>query len=116
MEKKKGSCHCRAVTYEAEVDLTEPVYECNCSHCARKGFLLTFVPEDQFELLSGEDNLMEYRFNRKAIQHLFCKTCGVQCFGRGEKDGKKMVAVNTRTLEDVDFDTLIRQPVDGKAY
>lgn len=116
MEKKKGSCHCKTVTYEAEVDLTQPVLECNCSHCARKGFLLAFVPEEKFKLLSGKDNLMEYRFNRKAIQHLFCKTCGVQCFGHGEQDGKKMVAINTRTLDDVDLTKLVKQPFDGQAY
>ena len=62
------------------------VISCNCSHCARKGFLLTFIPPEQFELLSGEDALTEYRFNTHNIAHLFCRDCGAQPFARGKRE------------------------------
>lgn len=104
------------VRYEVEADLTKAM-ECNCSHCSKKGFLLHFVPAKQFKLLSGEDGLSEYRFNTKKIAHLFCKTCGVQSFGRGEgPDGTSMVAVNARCLDDVDIKMLEIVPIDGKSY
>ncbi len=115
MKKYTGSCHCGAVRYEVETDLAK-VISCNCSHCHKKGFLLHFVPATQFILLSGEENLTDYRFNTEKIAHLFCKTCGVQSFGRGAgKDGVPMVAVNARCLDNVDTDTLEVTKVDGKS-
>ncbi|MBV8157673.1 MAG: GFA family protein, partial [Dyella sp.] len=44
-----GSCHCGRITFDVE---GEPagVMECNCTHCSRKGFLLWFVPREQFHL------------------------------------------------------------------
>ena len=39
-----GSCHCGAVTFTVAADAPTEAMSCNCSHCSRKGFLLTFVP------------------------------------------------------------------------
>lgn len=118
MSKHKGSCHCGAVKFSFEGDLSEPVMECNCSHCARKGFLLKFVPADAFTLETPDAELTEYRFNHKQIQHLFCPTCGIQAFGRGKdpSSGADVVAVNVRCVESVDLDALARQQVDGKSF
>jgi hypothetical protein len=114
--KHTGSCHCGAVRYEVTTDLAK-VMECNCSHCSRKGFLLTFVPLEQFTLISGEGELRKYQFNKMRIDHLFCGTCGVQSFARASgKDGKPMIGVNVRCLPDVDPKTLTITPVDGKSF
>lgn len=116
MQKYSGSCHCQAVTFEVDMELGE-VLSCNCSHCSKKGFLLAFVPQEQLNILSGEENLTEYRFNKKMIAHLFCKTCGIQGFSRAElPDGKKMSAINVRCLDGVDVDTLTIKKVDGKDF
>ena len=86
----KGSCHRGGVTFEAETNL-EPVIECNCTHCYRKGLLLAFVTPDAFRLKRGEDRLSEYLFNKHIISHRFCKTCGVEVFGMGKgPDGQPM--------------------------
>jgi hypothetical protein len=113
----KGGCHCGAVRYTVETDLAQ-VIECNCSHCSKKGFLLTFVTPDKFTLEAGDGALIEYRFNKHAIEHVFCKTCGVQSFARGRapKSGNEMRAVNVRCLEDVDVAALTIIPVDGKSF
>jgi hypothetical protein len=112
----QGGCHCGAVAYEVETDLAS-VMECNCSHCSKKGFLLSFVPAAQFKLLAGEDALTEYRFHKKQIAHVFCPTCGVQSFGRGKgPDGAEMRMINVRCLEGVDPATLTITQVDGKSY
>ncbi len=116
MEKRNGGCHCGAVRYSADLDLTKPVLECNCSHCQVKGMLLSFVPAAAFLLEKGEDELTEYRFNKKHIAHLFCKTCGVQAFGKGDGPNGPMVAINVRSLDGVDLTTLTRQAVNGKEY
>ena len=113
--KHPGSCHCGAVRFEVETDL-EQVIECHCSHCSRKGLMLTFVEPDAFNLLSGEEALSEHHFNRHAIHHLFCKSCGVQSFARGKRpDGAEMVAVNIRTLEDVDPWSMTTTHFDGRS-
>ncbi len=115
MAQHTGGCQCGKVRYRVETDLAQ-VISCNCSRCDRAGLVLTFTPVERFELLSGEDQLTEYRFNKHVIQHLFCKTCGIQSFARGQKpDGTKMVAVNVRCLDDVDRSRLTITPVDGKS-
>src|SRR5947209_6999302 len=108
-----GGCHCGSVRYRVTTDLAH-VIACNCSHCAIKGLLLTFVPPAQFELLSGADALSDYQFNRKVIHHLFCPACGVESFARGRKpDGTEMVAINARCLDGVDVAALTLVPFDG---
>lgn len=110
-----GSCHCGNVRYEIESDLAT-VIECNCSICSRAGYLLSFVPVDNFKLISGEDSLTSYFFNKKHIDHSFCKNCGVRAFGQGKgRDGKTMYAVNVRCLEGVDLKELAIKHVDGKS-
>ncbi len=110
------SCHCGAVKYSVELDLTKPVLECNCSHCQRKGFLLSFVPATDMNLLSGDDAMTEYRFNTHKIRHRFCSVCWVQCFGEGEHGWVATRAINIRTIENLDLSTLTRQAVDGKSF
>lgn len=115
MQKYHGRCHCGAVSYEVEGDFTEGL-KCNCSHCSRKGFLLAFVPESQFKLLTGADNVTIYQFNKKHIDHTFCKTCGVQSFSRGhDGNGNYMMSINLPCLEDLDLSTIKVIEVDGKS-
>lgn len=97
-----GSCHCGAVAFEVETDLSS-VMDCNCTHCYRKGLWLTFVEPDKFRITAGEPALTEYLFNMHNIHHWFCPTCGVEPFGRGVgPDGKTMIAINVRTLTDIE--------------
>lgn len=113
--KHSGGCHCGKVRYEVELDLGKPVISCNCSMCGRAGTLLAFVPESQFRLLSGADQLTDYQFNKMHISHLFCKTCGIKSFARGTaKDGSPTIAVNTRCIDGVDLEALKVTKYDGK--
>ncbi|WP_394829186.1 GFA family protein [Pendulispora albinea] len=110
-----GGCHCGNVRFEVEADLAR-VVECNCSHCSRKGFLLTFVTSDRFRLLQGEEALVDYQFNRRIGHHLFCKVCGVEAFWRSvQSDGTPMAIVNVRCLDDVPPGSFTVTHVDGKS-
>lgn len=113
-----GSCHCGAVRFEVDVEAgPDKVIECNCSHCSRKGLLLWFVPRDALKTTAGEDHLSSYTFNKKVIQHRFCKTCGVQPYALGQMpDGSKMAAINVRCLEDFDLENVERTPVNGRDF
>jgi hypothetical protein len=113
----EGGCHCGAVRYRVGgLDLGNTI-TCNCSRCSKLGHILSFVPADSFSLLSGEEYLTDYQFNKKVIHHLFCNICGIQSFGRGVgKDGAPTVAVNVRCLDDIDIDQVVPQKFDGKNY
>jgi hypothetical protein len=112
-EHYHGSCQCGAVSFEVDADLDRTV-ACNCSRCKRLGSVLTFVPKDQFTLLSGEGHLTEYLFNKKQIQHLFCGDCGVESFSYANApDGTPMVAVNANCLDGVDARSLKPHAYDG---
>ena len=109
-----GGCHCGRVRYEVTTDLAT-VMECNCTHCSKRGLLLTFVSPDQFTALAGDDGMQDYQFNKKMIHHLLCPTCGIESFARGTApDGKKMVAINVRCLEGVDVRSLTPMPFNGR--
>ncbi|WP_136161952.1 GFA family protein [Sphingomonas flavalba] len=113
----QGSCHCGAVTYTVEGDIPDTATSCNCSHCRRKGFLLSFVPFDHFRLDSGEDRLATYHFNKHAIDHRFCTVCGCQSFAVGTgPDGARMAAVNLRCVPEADLDALTIEAVDGASH
>jgi hypothetical protein len=115
MQKHAGGCHCGAVRYEVEADI-DKVMSCNCSLCQKRGSLLAFVPRSQFNLLSGDDALTDYRFNKKIIHHLFCSKCGVAPFASGiGPGGTEMVAVNVRCLDGIELEALTIEPFDGKS-
>jgi len=97
--KYAGQCHCGAVQFTAHTDL-EGLMDCNCSRCRRLGWVMKAVPADQFTLLKGEGDLTEYRFNTDKIEHLFCRTCGIEPLARGtDAKGGRVFMVNVNCLE-----------------
>ena len=113
--KYTGNCHCKKVTFEVEMEM-KGVISCNCSYCAIKGLVLGFAPKTNFTLLSGEDNLVTYKFNKHVLDHMFCKDCGVQGFSFGVgPDGVMTAAINVRALQGVELDALEVTPFDGKS-
>jgi hypothetical protein len=110
----QGSCHCGAVTFSVEAEIPAEAMSCNCSHCRRKGFLMTFVPSEAFSLASGAERLGEYRFNKHAIGHQFCQTCGCAPFAQGARpDGTAITAINLRCVPEADLDALTIKHIDG---
>ena len=111
----KGSCHCGRVVFEVDGDVSR-VMECNCSHCSRKGYLLWFVPKEQFRLAAAEENLTVYTFNKHVIRHQFCTSCGCAPFAFGrDPSGAETVAVNVRCLPELDRSKLVVMPFDGRS-
>jgi hypothetical protein len=108
----RGSCHCGAVRFEADLDLTQPSYRCNCSICRRTRFWVAVATPDRFRLLAGESELTEYLFNTRKNQHFFCRHCGVRAFGVGNATPVgKMIGVNIGCLEGVSEETLSKIPI-----
>ena len=112
-----GSCHCGAVRYQVTMAPPQKAAACNCSICSRTGWLLAFVPGENFTLLAGQGELSDYQFGKKHSHHPFCRACGVRAFSRGtDRHGKPTVAVNLRCLSDFDVTTLPVQIFDGASY
>lgn len=108
----QGSCHCGAIRFETDIDLTQPSYRCNCSICRRTRFWPAVAKPDNFRLLSGETDLTQYLFNTRKNEHYFCKHCGVRCFGIGtETPIGKMYGVNIGCLEGISEEELSRIPI-----
>lgn len=99
MSWRAGGCHCGAIRFEALLPDTLEVEDCNCTICARTGFLHIIVPAARFRLLRGEYRLTAYTFNTGTAKHLFCNVCGVKSFyvPRSNPDG---YSVNLRCLDD----------------
>jgi hypothetical protein len=111
----KGSCHCGAVRFEAEIDLTQPTYRCNCSICSRNRFWPAVIKPDAFRLVAGRSELTKYLFNSMKNEHYFCKHCGVRSFGIGNSG--QVYGVNLGWLEDATPEERAAAPivyVDGK--
>jgi hypothetical protein len=114
MGSYEGGCHCARVRYRVEADLSE-VTECNCSMCTKKGILHLIVPKDAFELLRGESEITEYRFNTEVAKHYFCRSCGIHSFYVPRSDPDK-IDVNARCLDGIDVSSLRPAPFDGRHW
>ena len=114
METYDGGCHCGRVRFRVRGDLAD-VTDCNCSMCTKKGILHLIVPQAQFELVSGRDDLTTYTFNTGVAQHHFCRHCGIHSFYVPRSDPDK-VDVNARCLDGVDPRALAASTFDGRNW
>lgn len=112
-----GGCHCGAVRYEVDADLSQGTIKCNCSICSKSRAWLIGVSKGDLRVLQGADSLTDYRFNTQRIDHRFCSRCGIKCFGQAAAEGGDFVAVMVNTLDgvaDADLAALPVMYVDGR--
>jgi hypothetical protein len=118
-----GSCHCGAVRFEADVDLSQGTIKCNCSSCTKARSWLVVASPDRYRLVAGSSSQSVYEWTppghaEPSIQFHFCEHCGIRTPGRGmaEAMGGVFYAVPVTLLE-VDPDELAAAPihyVDGR--
>lgn len=110
------SCHCGKVagSFEAEKPIAEGL-ECNCSMCSKTAAVMGFVAPADFKLDRGSDELTDYQFNKHAVHHTFCKTCGLRPFAKGTYGEVTMYMINLRYVDGLDISTLKINHHDGKS-
>jgi hypothetical protein len=110
----EGGCHCGRVRFRVTSNL-DGVTECNCSICVKKGFLHLIISPQQFELLSGKDDLTTYEFNTGTAKHTFCKCCGIHPFYVPRSDPDK-IDINVRCLDGIDVAAISPKLFDGRNW
>lgn len=112
----RGSCHCKAVTFEADIDLDQGTGKCNCTMCwKQRMWKARTVEPSGFRLLSGEKDLSDY--GKSGVwgegHHRFCGRCGISTHSHGDipQMGGKFVSVQLAALDDLPVADLIAAPV-----
>jgi hypothetical protein len=115
MARHMGGCHCGRVKFEVEAPAVIEAVECNCSICAKSGYLHLIVPRQRFTLVQGAEFLSSYSFNTGTAKHLFCRICGIKSFyvPRSNPDG---YSINVRCLDPRSISDVTVKPFDGKHW
>ena len=111
-----GGCHCGAVRFEAELDLSGGASRCNCTLCTKRSGTCIIAKPNAFRLLTGEKALAGYAWGGKTGTFFFCPQCGIHVFGRGNLPqlGGEYVSVNLNCVDDIDPATLKVVYWDGR--
>ncbi len=108
----RGSCHCGAVQFQVDTDITE-LYTCDCSLCSKKNALMTNLHESRLTVLNGEDKLTLYQWNTNIARHYFCSVCGIYPFHR-KRSMPDHYGVNVRCLAGLDVTAIPVRAAEGK--
>jgi len=109
-----GGCHCGAVRFEADLDISAGTGKCNCTICVKMRLWAVDATPATFRLIAGEDQMTDYRGKNPVAHHLFCRHCGVRPFERVDMPnmtGGVYYNVNIACLDGVDIDELMAAPV-----
>jgi hypothetical protein len=110
----RARCHCGAVRFAFRSEEITTGKRCNCSICVRKGAVMSsrYIPADDFEPLADPSDVADYRWGDVAVNHLFCRRCGIYpCHG----DPKVGYRVNLGCVEGLDVFALDVSIIDGRA-
>ena len=107
----KASCHCGAVSIEADLDLAEGTVRCNCSICRKSRWWGISVKPEAVRAIHGDT--FTYGFNTHSIKQHMCKICGLRPYGKGDipQLGGAFVAINIACLDDVSDEELAAAPI-----
>ena len=112
----QGSCHCGAIQFEADMDLTAGTGQCNCTFCTKVRWWGVLVRPSAFRLVKGRREDMGDYSRSEYAHHRFCRMCGIYPFGDCNipEIGGEFVSVNLHCLDDADLAGVSIQYQDGR--
>src|SRR5687767_8073628 len=115
-----GSCQCKRVRFEADIDFSQGTSKCNCTSCWKRRWWAVKVAPEAFRPQGGEAELSKHVPGEAHPRGGFCKHCGVTPYGfvdATEWNPNAYVAVNVAVLDDLDPAELVESPLqlcDGR--
>lgn len=113
-----GSCHCGAVAFEAEIDLSRETLRCNCSFCRKARSWSAYLGDpSNLRITKGQEAIARYHGRDPGpepyISHAFCSRCGTRLFTTGKipELGGAFASVSLPALDDASAADLIATPL-----
>jgi hypothetical protein len=107
----EASCHCGAVRLSAASAPAE-VTECNCSICRRLGARWAYYSPTAVTLPKA-GTTQPYVWGDRMLAFHRCKSCGVTTHWQSLDGSKDRMAINARTMGDLDWDQIKIRQFDG---
>ena len=108
-----GSCHCGAIRFEIDTEITD-LYSCDCSLCRKRNAVMISVHESQFKLIAREDKLTLYQWNTRVARHYFCSVCGIYPFHK-KRSMPEHYGINVSCLDDFDRAGMAVRQAEGRS-
>lgn len=112
MTTYQGSCGCKRVRFEVDLDLSKGTIRCNCTICFKRRWWGAPAKPDKFRAISGESELTKFR--PASGPGGFCKHCGVAVYSyidKAEWNDGEYVSINLCALDGLDAATLAAIPI-----
>lgn len=106
-----GSCHCGAVRFILDWDITE-LTTCDCSLCVKRNAVMAKAPESALKILQGDESLALYEWNTHRAKHYFCMVCGIYVFHR-KRAAPDHFGINIFCLDDFDPSSVPVRATEG---
>lgn len=109
-----GTCQCKDIAFEADIDLAAGTGRCNCTFCRKMRNWTAMTTPAHLRITRGADRLAVFRPDPDhPNENCFCGRCGIRLFSRGDMPelGGAFVTVFIPALDDATPEELIAAPV-----
>lgn len=115
MASHEGRCHCGAIGFSYEADLSAAMWSvraCQCSFCRAHGARCTSDPRGSIRFrVSEPDALVRYSFALRTADFLLCRQCGVYIAAIISTERGRFATVNVNALASAPPDLASAEPI-----
>lgn len=112
MKTYHGSCHCGAVRFTADLDLSKGTMRCNCSYCRKARNWIVPTTPDHVTITAGQEAIASFT-GPLGGNYAFCKHCGIRLWTEGDiPDYPRFWNLFVPTLDDASPDELTSGPIE----